>query len=177
MVEFKPFPKIPRLNRDIIVTEKLDGTNGIIYISDDLSEVKAGSRKRWITPTDDNFGFASWVEENREDLINLGPGYHYGEWYGKGIQRGYDLPERRFALFNSTRWNDDVRPKCCEVVSHLGSYSHLNSYYIIGIIARLRQEGSVHVPGYMNPEGVVVYHTASQHVYKVLCENDEGHKG
>ena len=32
--EFQEFKKIPRLSRDIIITEKLDGTNGVIYIGE-----------------------------------------------------------------------------------------------------------------------------------------------
>lgn len=174
MTEFKPFPKIPRLNREIIITEKLDGTNAIIHI--DGTNIQAGSRKRWITPTDDNFGFANWVEQNKDELLKLGDGYHYGEWYGKGIQRGYALSDKRFALFNSTRWTDDVRPSCCEVVTEL--YRGLMSTFMICVtVETLKENGSYHVPGYMQPEGVVVYHTASQSVFKVLCENDEGRKG
>jgi hypothetical protein len=35
MIDFVPFQKIPRLSREIIVTEKIDGTSGTIYIGDD----------------------------------------------------------------------------------------------------------------------------------------------
>lgn len=79
--EHKPFPKIPRYLRDVVVTEKLDGTNGLVYVSDD-GVVTAGSRNRWITPeskTSDNFGFAAWVAANADELAKLGPGFHYGE--------------------------------------------------------------------------------------------------
>ena len=74
--EFQAFPKIHRLNREVIVTEKIDGTNALVWISDDSTEARAGSRSRWITPEDDNFGFASWVRHNAEELRGLGPGYH-----------------------------------------------------------------------------------------------------
>ena len=43
--EFVPFPKIPRLHKECIVTEKIDGTNGIIYITDD-GDMFIGSRNR-----------------------------------------------------------------------------------------------------------------------------------
>jgi hypothetical protein len=33
--EFIPFPKIPRIHKECVITEKIDGTNGIIYITDD----------------------------------------------------------------------------------------------------------------------------------------------
>ncbi len=32
---FKPWPKIPRLRRDIVITEKIDGTNAIIHVAED----------------------------------------------------------------------------------------------------------------------------------------------
>ena len=32
--EFVPFPKIPRLYKECVITEKIDGTNGVIYITD-----------------------------------------------------------------------------------------------------------------------------------------------
>ena len=33
-LEFRPYPKTPRLNREIVVTEKIDGTNGAIVIEE-----------------------------------------------------------------------------------------------------------------------------------------------
>jgi len=94
-VPFEKFKKIARYSREIVVTEKIDGTNGIIYIPPDSSFIKAGSRNQWLAPgRQDNLGFAAWVFQNREDLMSLGPGYHYGEWWGKGIQRrGYPVPD------------------------------------------------------------------------------------
>ena len=48
--EFKGFSKIPRLNREIIITEKIDGTNGQIYVPEDPTEpIFAASRNRWLT--------------------------------------------------------------------------------------------------------------------------------
>lgn len=75
MTDFRPFPKVPRWSRDIIVTEKLDGTNASIYIGD-AGEFLVGSRTRWITPgkQTDNYGFAAWAHDNKNDLLNLGPG-------------------------------------------------------------------------------------------------------
>jgi len=55
---FQPWPKTPRLNRDCIVTEKIDGTNSAIVI-DEVGDVYAQSRNRLITPGDDNYGFAA----------------------------------------------------------------------------------------------------------------------
>ena len=115
--EFVPFPKIPRLFRPFVVTEKIDGTNASIHVLED-GQVLAASRTRWITPEADNFGFARWVHEHEEELrVGLGIGSHFGEWWGSGIQRGYGLKEKRFSLFNTARWSDPaVRPACCHVV-------------------------------------------------------------
>lgn len=172
--DFQPFSKIARLNREVVITEKIDGTNGIIYVSED-GEVAAGSRTRWITPTDDNFGFAKWVAEHAEELKALGPGMHYGEWWGQGIQRRYDLAEKRFSLFNVHRWADAVRPKCCHVVPELARGPLGES--VAAALRCLRDTGSAAAPGFMRPEGIVVFHTASSQLFKVTLEKDEAPKG
>lgn len=176
--DFQHFPKIPRLRGygGAIITEKLDGTNAQIYISDDLSVVAAGSRNRWITPESDNYGFATWVRAHRDELVQLGPGHHYGEWFGTGIQRGYDLSEKRFALFNVSRYKDDARPACCGVVPLL-EYGPFTDETIEKALDKLRTSGSVAVPGFMRPEGIVVHHCQSRSLFKVLLENDDKPKG
>jgi hypothetical protein len=170
-----------------IATEKIDGTNGCIYIGDPISHhvgepnptiILAGSRTRWITPQDDNFGFARWVEAHREELITgLGPGLHYGEWWGAGIQRRYGLTEKRFSLFNTHRWGDAaVRPTCCGVVPVLAEGLDIRAV-TEAALAILRKEGSRAAPGFMQPEGVVVFHSASESLFKVTLEKDESPKG
>lgn len=70
------------------MTEKIDGTNGQIVITPE-GQVFAGSRNRYVEPGNDNYGFAQWVKSNEAALRDLlGPGRHYGEWWGAGIQRG-----------------------------------------------------------------------------------------
>lgn len=173
---FQEFPKIPRLRREIIITEKLDGTNASIHVAE-TGEVYAGSRTRWITPEDDNYGFARWVKDNEEALrVGLGFGTHYGEWWGAGIQRRYGIPEKRFSLFNVARWTDDVRPALCGVVPTLytGPFSEAA---IDEALERLRVGGSVAAPGFMKPEGIVVFHVPSQNIYKVTLEKDAEPKG
>lgn len=175
--EFVPFPKIARLNRDVIVTEKIDGTNAVVLVGEDGS-VRAGSRSRWISPDDDNFGFAKWVAEHAEELRGLGPGRHYGEWWGAGIQRRYGLSEKRFSLFNTTRWRDPaVRPACCHVVPVLWTAPQDISSAANAALSLLRTHGSFAAPGFMRPEGVVAYHTASGQMFKVTLEKDEAPKG
>lgn len=178
-MDFEAFPKIPRLRRECCLTEKIDGSNAQVCITAD-GEVFAGSRTRWITPQADNFGFAQWVHDNAFELLKLGPGRHFGEWYGAGIQRRYGLTEKRFALFNAHRWGKvvgtDAFPSCCHVVPVLynGVFS---DKAVADALDDLRAKGSRAVPGFMQPEGVVVFMSASQTMHKVLLENDDIPKG
>lgn len=178
--DFEPFEKIPRLSREVVVTEKIDGTNACVYISEG-GEFACGSRSRWITPMDDNYGFAKWAHDNRDNLLLLGPGLHFGEWWGQGIQRNYSQPCKRFSLFNTSRWLDDaLRPACCDVVPVL--YSGLLDDFgvmkgVKAAIKQLQEQGSAAAPGFMRPEGVVIYHTAARIYFKKTLEKDEEWKG
>src|SRR3990167_7104922 len=157
-VPFVGLPEITRLSRDMIVTEKIDGTNAQIHVTED-GQVLAGSRSRWITPEDDNFGFARWVKGHETELRDgLGAGTHFGEWWGSGIQRGYGLRngEKRFSLFNVSRWTDDVRPTCCSVVPVLLRWT-FDISKVDQELAQLAASGSRAAPGFMKPEGVVVF--------------------
>ena len=174
-MEFQEFPKISRLTRNIIVTEKIDGTNASVIIehanliadwtgsaatpwlkrvTTGLGEfgIAAGSRTRYITPHSDNHGWAKWVAEHAEELVKLGPGRHFGEWWGSGIQRGYGLTngEKRWSLFNVSKWADDAtRPACCSVVPVLGQYT-FDTAFIDTCLNDLRVNGSKAAPGFMS---------------------------
>ena len=178
LLTFNEFPKIARYSRDIVITEKLDGTNAQICVTED-GQVLAGSRSRWITPgkTTDNYGFAGWVKDHEDELrAGLGIGRHFGEWWGAGINRGYGLKEKRFSLFNVAVWGDDaVRPACCHVVPELYRGPH-STDMVEEIVDRLRAYGSVAAPGFTRPEGIVIFHTASGHLYKKTLEKDESPK-
>lgn len=186
---FTPFPKLARLQREVIITEKIDGTNAQVYITDD-GRMLTGSRTRWIYPEDDNFGFAAWARDNKEELLKLGPGRHFGEWWGRGIQRNYGLDERRFSLFNVARWcqhgetpkpiptadprivkMQDVLPACCHLVPILYQ-SLFTTIWPEIILTRLNHRGSVAAPGFMNPEGIVVFHVAGNVGFKMTLDND-----
>jgi len=192
-MEFQGFPKIARLSRECIITEKIDGTNTQVCIQvlpDDAVMptdtpivavrgnllIYAGSRTRWITPKDDNYGFAGWVERNAVELAKLGEGHHFGEWWGCGIQRRYDLKEKRWSLFNVSRWNGEDRPACCDVVPTIYKGDFTNDA-VTNAIEDLRTNGSKASPGFMNPEGIVVYHTAGRMYFKKTIEKDEEPKG
>jgi len=176
-VDFLAWPKTPRLFRDMIITEKIDGTNGAIIITDD-GRVAAQSRNRLVTPgkTSDNYGFARWVYENAGELADvLGPGRHFGEWWGSGIARGYGLTlgEKRFSLFNVDRY----APLDLQNVDGLGTVPVLlrhtfNTGLVHSLLEKLAEDGSVAAPGFMKPEGIIVYHSQSMQVFKVLLEND-----
>lgn len=175
--EFRGFPKVSRFSRAVVITEKIDGTNASVMINDRGDGLIAGSRTRWITPAMDNHGFAKWVQANRDELLTLGPGTHFGEWWGSGIQRGYGLKEKKFSLFNVAKWRG-VQPKCCDVVPVLweGSMDDIGE----GISASmdiLRKYGSFAAPCFMRPEGIVIYHTAGGVLFKKTLEKDEVPKG
>ncbi len=195
MSVFQPFPKISRLSRGMIITEKIDGTNAHVLIAsgfeypeetglrlaqhpdDSLNLVMlAGSRTRFITPKEDNAGFARWVQDHSEELWALGPGRHFGEWWGQKIQRSYGLTEKRFSLFNTSRWDTPTRPACCAVVPVLAQGT-FDTAVVDQTLEALRQNGSSAAPGYMNPEGVVVFHTANGQLFKKTLEKDAEPKG
>lgn len=170
-IAFKEFPKMPRLSREVIVTEKIDGTNACIHIEGD--KFLTGSRTRWITPTDDNYGFSAWAHTNRDELMRLGDGTHFGEWWGQGIQRKYGMTEKRFSLFNVSRWTDDsVRPTCCRVVPVLWR-GDFETSKVIECLTNLSLYGSMAAPGFMKPEGIVAFHVAANIGFKKTIEKDE----
>ena len=220
-LNFQAWPKIARLHKDIVVTEKIDGTNAAVAIADawdlpELAEARAWggyhrewiqqyvqrgrklierevdgqtrfyllaaqSRKQLIYPDKDNFGFARWAYDNAEQLLDiLGAGRHFGEWWGSGIQRGYGLPKgrKRFSLFNVAKhenaldaywhaYGDDVPELHDQLdvvpVLYEGPFSE---QAIEDAMQRLDDHGSVASPGFKQPEGVVVYHTAANTAFK-----------
>lgn len=189
-MEFTPFQKIPRLRRDCIITEKIDGTNASIYIID-INEhnypvldgaiaaqgdlvMYAGSRNKWIQPGKaDNAGFASWCVEHEKELFQLGKGRHFGEWWGGKIQRGYGVP-KQFSLFHDG--GIEHKPDCVSIVPQLyvGPFSDVA---VDEALAKLKLYGSIAAPGFMNPEGIVIYLMASRQLYKVTLDNDAQPKG
>jgi hypothetical protein len=204
VIPFEGFPKIPRLRREMVITEKIDGSNGLIHIRPNVDDgehpfefgvdtqievggvsafIRAGSRNRWLTHggKTDNFGFGAWATEHAHELAELGFGSHFGEWWGKGIQRQYEMPNRRFSLFNSTRWGftEDRQepPACCDVVPELyrGVFDEAQ---ITLAVNTLRMVGSYAAPHSTAPaEGVIVYLSAAKQLFKVLLENDDQPKG
>jgi hypothetical protein len=172
---FESFHDIKRLETMFVtVTEKIHGSNAQIAISDDGTQLKAGSRNRWLSADHDNYGFYRWVHDNREALLAfLGPGRHYGEWYGAGIGPGYGMKEKRFALFNTTRWEPGTQlPTGVDIVPVL--YAGLYSPQVIEETkVKLKTGGSALVLGYMKPEGIVVYFANFRSRMKSVFDKEE----
>lgn len=175
MNDFIGFNKIARLSRNIYITEKIDGTNGQIWIKEN-GEMIVGSRTMYLGEHHDNHGFYKWVMANRDELMKLGVGRHFGEWWGKGINRGYGIKDKRFSLFNVLRWKDEnVRPNCCSIVPVL--YEGIFSEQAINeCLQDLEKHGSKATP-FMDPEGIIIYHTHAGIMFKKTIENDEKPKG
>lgn len=212
VVQFEEWPKTTRLFRDCIITEKLDGTNAcVIFKKLDMKNPNgsigairvfardgsyyglfAQSRKRLITPESDNYGFATWALANHEELwYILGEGRHFGEWWGQGIQRKYDMPQKVFSLFNTTKWFAPVAADpgdspvqralemniCVDVVPTL-EQCKFDSGRIRSVGNLLFETGSMATEKYTGkifdrPEGICVYHTASGAVFKYTFDNND----
>lgn len=159
--EFRGWPKIPRWqNETYVITEKIDGTNGCIVITE-YGDIFAQSRSKILDETKygDNYGFCKWVMGNRDDLLQLGVGYHFGEWWGQSIQRNYGLTERRFSLFNV--WMPEI-PECVSKVPIIENT-------LEKAVARINECGSQAAPGFMKPEGLVLTATQNRGVrYKYI---------
>lgn len=173
-VEFKPYPKTPRLANVLCeITEKIDGTNGCILV--DEGYIAAGSRNKLLCERrrapystelsdqttwhgSDNYGFGQWVMDNAAELSKLGPGLHYGEWWGQGIQRRYGLTEKRFTLFHSGRYmatHGPDLPSCVSLAPVIYS-GHYDPNVVPECVERLKLHGSYAAPGFHRPEGVIL---------------------
>ena len=192
---FEPFPKLARFSHDWTVTEKIDGTNGQIIvvrkgdprlnpqidgiiIETGDHYVMAGSRNRLLRPDNDNHGFAKFVADRAEEIVEkLGEGRHFGEWYGQGIgPRGYGVNPKRFALFNAGRWTGQELPDRFDVVPILFQGYLADAAIFDNQLERLRLEGSRIAPGFMKPEGIVMYHGPSRTSFKKTFDYDEAGK-
>ena len=85
------------------VFPKLDGTNASVWVDDDLS-IRAGSRKREVTPESDNAGFAAFAlnDERIRDFLSENPFLRlYGEWLVPHTLKTYRKDAwRKFYVFD-----------------------------------------------------------------------------
>lgn len=193
----------------MVVTEKIDGTNaavGVIQVEpEDITQVAphatlvtlddrvygvyAQSRNRLIHPSvitgdkgSDNYGFAAWTMDNAEALARtLGTGVHFGEWWGLGIARKYDMDRKVFSLFNTSRFRHlDVPearlslgvPNELRVVPVL-YVGQLDTHSVLLQMDGLDRFGSVAAPGFDKPEGVCVYLPSVRQTFKVTFDGDK----
>ncbi len=146
MLEFQKWPEIPSFEDEkYFITEKIDGIRGCIVVTADYG-VFARDKSGIITVANDNFGFAQWVKNNLPELLKLGAGCHYGEWWGFGIKRGYGLLERRFSLFS---WWLPITLKCCHKVPLLPTED-------IEEAKKILRRGSLLTGGNQTAEGMVI---------------------
>jgi hypothetical protein len=159
----------------MVITQKIHGTNACVVIIPNETgelEIRAQSRTRFVYIGDDNYGFAAWVDANKAELVEtLGPGYHYGEWAGIGINSGEGLTEKIFVLFDF--WKFPVErplPKGCVVVPILYQGA-ADLAEVEKAMEDLKTNGSKLAPGFMRPEGVVI--TLAGTRYKKVFDDEE----
>lgn len=184
---FEAFDEIQRFLTQCTISEKIHGTNAQVNIFEYTStdgqkheprlQAIAGSRTREVTPEDDNYGFARWVHDNKEALIALlGPGRHFGEWFGSGINHGYGLAkgEKRFALFNTYRWGkvdlSTVPGLTVVPILYQGPY---REGLVTEVAAKLLETGSQAAPGCKIPEGVVIRFDKNGVLFKHVFKPEE----
>jgi hypothetical protein len=192
--EFKSWGSTTRENKNKTITEKIDGTNACIVAQN--GKVTAQSRKRIITPDDDNYGFARWVYDNAGALLDtLGYGYHYGEWFGEGIQKNpLGIEGKRFALFHATKYTEQNGYELSKVdgleTVPLLHHGQCDVMTIPDIIEELDYEGSKVVGAKREvvnkmhfayeraaaAEGIIIWNNETRTRTKMLLENDAFHK-
>ena len=200
-MEFKAFNKIPALDKvEMTITQKIHGSNAQVVIAKECSleadgelirlpngnlgikdgievdgeryVVRAGSRNRWISVGDDNYGFAAFVEAYKEEFIRkLGVGQHFGEWCGIGINSGEGLNQKAFVLFDWWKYPSEreLPPQTTVVpVLYNGTFDFEK---IEEVMLDLKTNGSKLCPGFMRPEGVVI--SVMGHRLKKVFEAEE----
>jgi hypothetical protein len=119
-VEFQPWPKIPRLNREIVVTEKIDGSNAAVVIVE--------------VP----FGQGVFPDYNRLAIVTLdGDDAHDEEGYPLFEYHVY--AQSRTRLLRGGKGNDNfgfaawVKANAEELVTLLGKGRHYGEWWGAGI--------------------------------------------
>lgn len=174
--DFESFPDIKKLgSAALFITQKIHGSNAQVYVfqqEDGTLDLACGSRSHWIVPGKDNFGFAEMVYANKQEFIDkLGPGRHYGEWAGPGINSGEGLTKKTFVLFDHWRYPAErpLPPNTVIVpVLYSGAFDMAK---VEEAMDDLRTNGSRLVMGFTRPEGVVVRIKGER--YKVVFQAEE----
>lgn len=175
-IPFKSFPEIKKLgSAALYITQKIHGSNAqiLIYKTEDGSlDLLVGSRTRWITPENDNFGFAKHIYDNKQEFIDkLGVGTHFGEWAGPGINSGEGLKEKTFVLFDHYKFPPERPLPPQTIVVPVLYEGPFDLSYVDKCMADLKNNGSKLVNGFMRPEGIVVRIKGER--YKVVFDAEE----
>jgi hypothetical protein len=89
-------------------TVKIHGTNGGIRITPS-GKIRPQARTRLVSIGSDNYGFAAFVEKNRDSILDMWKKYWpskdvyiYGEWAGEGIQKNIAVSQlgKHFIIFD-----------------------------------------------------------------------------
>jgi len=150
---------------------KLHGTNGGVCITPH-GKVIAQKRTSLIDVSNDNYGFAAWVEKNKDYFKEISLAindnvYIFGEWCGPGIQKSTavsQIPNKIFAVF----------------AIQFGASDNENSRVIIhpenieDFLCGTRPAGMYILPWYTNPLDVCyVNKTSLETAAKILNTNVE----
>ena len=135
-MEFKGYQHVEHLGKPetegiltghVIIQPKLDGTNMFIaYDREKNDKLIVGSRRRFITPEDDNHGAARYVEDNKEKYLKffkIDPDLTlWGEFLVKGTVKNYlDDAWRKFYVFDVTEGGKYIPYRVYEsVLKHYG---------------------------------------------------------
>ena len=187
MSNYASFPSIERLeNIYCVISEKVDGTNSLIEINEVFPvgepkeiQVRFGSRNRYITFNNDNAGFANFfrhyearfkdvaadiilkeLEVSGETLTECQEQYPlriYGEWFGSGIQRGYGLKDKFFMPFSTFYAEKLIEYQVPNIIKPNIMYTGKFSQEIADICMQTLTNGSLVIPEFKRPEGIVIH--------------------
>ena len=106
-------PSIPLPTIKFKGTVKVHGTNTSVTISAN-GDILTTGRNIVLVPGADNYGFAAWASTTsvKEALVSMGLDgdvIYYGEWVGKGIQKGVAVSEleKRWIVFAAKKVGGD----------------------------------------------------------------------
>lgn len=127
------------LNGTCYLSYKIDGTNGVIYLSDDLKELKFGSRKKELSKDLDNANFLNSITSNIDlynDLFNYlsnHPSYIiYGEWLVPHTIKRYQSDSwNKFYIFDIYDTTNQTYINYCLYSKELDNYKNINYIPII----------------------------------------------
>jgi hypothetical protein len=123
----------PKEELVFVGTVKLHGTNASVVFEKDGS-MYAQSRSKIITPEDDNAGFAKfaysnvalleWIDLKVREVIECEELVIFGEWCGRGVQKGVGVSEleKMFVIFAMKADDNWVDPEVWRYLTDLTIY-------------------------------------------------------